>query len=58
MKVLDKITLEAMLSKRKNCPICLGKAYILIIRPDLDATRFRVAIPCPCVKQVVRVEED
>ena len=57
MKVLDKITLKAMLSKRKNCSKCLGKGYNLIILPHLDAAKYRGARPCDCVWQIVKVEE-
>lgn len=57
MKILDKITLKSMLSKGKTCKSCLGKGYVLTVRPDLIATKFRMAVPCPCVRQVVRIEE-
>lgn len=58
MKVLTKVTTRDMLSRRRNCKVCLGKGYVLYIRPDLDATKFREVVPCQCVRQVVRVEED
>lgn len=59
MKILDKITLRTMLSKKKNCKTCLGRGYLLMIVPRLDATKYRVAVPCPqCVKQVVRIGDD
>lgn len=55
MKVLDTI----YLSPKDNCKTCLGKGFVLVIRPDLDATKFREAVSCPkCVRQVVRIEED
>ena len=58
MKVLDKVTLRAMLKARRNCTACLGRGYLLRVRPDLLASKFREAIPCFCLKQLVRVEED
>lgn len=40
-----------------KCKDCLGKGIIRIIRPDLDATKYRELRPCHCVKAVVKVEE-
>jgi len=58
MKILDKITIKSMLSNRSKCKQCLGKGYVTMVVPRLDATKFRVAVPCSCVKQVVRIEDD
>ncbi len=58
MKILDKIKLKTMFKNRATCPRCLGRGYVLTIRPDLDASKFREVRPCLCVKQVVRIEED
>jgi hypothetical protein len=58
MKILDKISLREMLKRRTNCPICLGRGYVLEIVGSLDARRYRQVRPCTCVRQVVRIEED
>ena len=58
MKILDKISLKAMLSHRKNCRICWGTGCVVSVNRDLDATKFREVHPCSCVKQVVRIEEE
>jgi len=58
MKVLDKISIRTMLSHRHKCSVCLGKGYVFAVIPRLDATKFRLVLPCPCVQQIVRIEED
>lgn len=58
MKFLDKVTLKSMLSHRKGCPKCFGKGYVLVYHPALLGSKYRVAVPCSCVRQVVRVEDD
>jgi len=57
VKVLDKVSLRKMLKGRVNCKLCLGKGYNLVIVPNLRADKFRVARPCKCVCQTVRIEE-
>lgn len=55
MKVLDTI----LLVPKKNCVLCGGKGYILKVRADLDAERFREVRPCPkCMKQVIKISEE
>ena len=58
MKILDKISLKAMLSHRKNCRVCWGTGCVVSVSRDLDATKFREVRPCSCVKQIVRIEEE
>ena len=58
MKILDEISLRKMLANRKKCRLCLGKGYVLVIVPHLDATKLRLVVPCGCVRQVVRIDED
>ena len=58
MKILDKISLRTMLAKRRACKKCLGTGRLLYILPGLDATKFRTVVPCSCIRQIVRVDED
>ncbi len=44
------------LKPKGNCQQCGGSGYVAIIRPDLDAMKFREMRPCPCVKKVVKVK--
>ena len=56
MKILDEIELKP----KEDCRLCLGRGYVLILRPELlDSSKYRVAIACPrCMRQVVKIEEE
>ena len=56
MELLDKVTIQNMLFRRKLCKRCWGRGYTLEIAPSLDATKFRLARPCGCVFQIVRLK--
>jgi len=58
MKILDKVSVKQMLSRREKCNKCLGRGYELVVLPFLDARKFRGVRPCSCVWQIVRIEED
>jgi hypothetical protein len=45
------------LKPKPNCKYCFGRGYIRIIRPDLDANKFREIRPCSCVKAIVKAEQ-
>ena len=45
------------LKPNPNCKDCLGRGIIRIIRPDLDASKYRELRPCHCVRIVVKLEE-
>ncbi len=58
MELIDKPSLRKMMSSRKNCRLCLGKGYVMLITPNLDAKLFRMIVPCSCVRQLVRIKDD
>lgn len=52
-----KIFKYSDLKPKKSCPLCGGCGYIAIVRPDLDAAKYREMRPCYCVKKVVEVAQ-
>jgi hypothetical protein len=56
MIVNDKPTgMKIELKPKPNCKYCFGKGYIKVIRPDLDASKYRELRPCSCIKAVIDI---